>query len=97
MKRIVSLIFLLLIIASCGQEPRSRRVSSEGSDTNDFQVQNCSQQSGIVCGQPPMPQCQQGFACATVMPNPVSYANECEMMSAGAQFIQNGQCPSTTL
>lgn len=90
-------LFLVLSLSSCGQEIANRRLSSEGSTTNDYQVLDCQETSGQVCGQPPMPVCPAGLVCAQVMPNPETYANECEMKKVSAQFIQNGPCPSTTL
>ena len=89
--------FLCLFLASCGQEISSRRTSFEGADTNDFVILDCQETSGSVCAQPPMPVCPEGMLCAQVMPNPQTYINDCEMKKAGAQFIQNGNCPSTSL
>ncbi len=92
----ISALFSLLL-ASCGQDLTSRRTSFEGADTNDFVVQSCSETGGPLCAQPPMPVCPEGMVCAQVMPNPKTYLNDCEMKKEGAQFIQNGNCPSTSL
>lgn len=94
--RILSL-FLVFSLFSCGQDINSRRSTSEGSTANDYQVLDCQETSGQVCGQPAMPVCPVGLVCAQVMPNPKSYANDCEMKIDKAQFIQNGPCPSTSL
>lgn len=93
---IISSLFTVLL-ASCGQDLTSRRTSFEGADTNDFVIQNCQETSGTVCAQPPMPVCPEGMLCAQVMPIPQTYINDCEMKKAGAQFIQNGDCPNTSL
>lgn len=45
-----------------------------------------------VCGQPPMPDCPEGFACPTVMPQPVTYGNLCEMEREGATPLNEGAC-----
>jgi hypothetical protein len=52
----------------------------------------CNSDSGHVCGQPPMPECSAGQACATVMPAPRTYANECVMMQARASLVHVGLC-----
>lgn len=52
----------------------------------------CNQRSGYVCAQPPMPECPEGLSCATVMPAPKTYADECTMMQAGASLIHMGVC-----
>lgn len=97
MRKLLLSSILLVFISSCGQDLTSRRTSFEGADTNDFVVVDCSEESGSVCAQPPMPVCPEGMVCAQVMPNPQTYSNECEMKKAGAQFIQNGDCPAVSL
>ena len=57
---------------------------------------SCNQNSGPVCGQPPF-NCPQGMVCAQVMPAPVTYSNDCARVQAGAEFIQNGNCPSNII
>lgn len=52
----------------------------------------CNSDSGYVCGQPPMPECQEGMACTTVMPAPKTYNNECVMMQARASLVHLGLC-----
>jgi hypothetical protein len=52
----------------------------------------CSSDSGLVCGQPPMPECQSGTACSTVMPAPKTYNNECVMVQARASLVHMGLC-----
>lgn len=56
-------------------------------------IANCNANSGKICGQPPMPECAQGNMCMQVMPEPRTYANECEMISARATRLSNGECP----
>ncbi len=52
---------------------------------------NCNPSSGVVCGQPPMPECP-NQACPQVMPEPITYSSECDMVSAGASLIRFGTC-----
>ncbi len=53
---------------------------------------NCNPSSGFICGQPPMPECPEGQACAQMMPAPKTYANECIMINESARFIKIGTC-----
>ena len=54
---------------------------------------NCNQNSGQICGQPPMPTCPTGMACTQQMPSPVWYANECDLNSAKATVTDSSNCP----
>ena len=47
----------------------------------------CTQEYMPVCGQPPMPPCPAGMACPQVMPQPVSYGNDCMRRAAGAELL----------
>ena len=53
---------------------------------------SCSSTVQYVCAQPPMPECDPGVTCAQVMPSPKAYLNLCQMVEAGAVFINNGVC-----
>lgn len=53
----------------------------------------CNENSGQICGQPPMPTCSVGMACTQQMPSPMWYANECAMMNANARVTDVNQCP----
>lgn len=53
----------------------------------------CTTEFAPVCGQPPMPECPEGYACPPpVMPNPQTYENECALLKNKAQFLHKGQC-----
>lgn len=48
-----------------------------------------------VCGQPPMPNCEQndmGISCLTVMPQPETYQNRCVLDGSNAEFLYDGHC-----
>ena len=47
----------------------------------------CTMEYVPVCGQPPMPKCQDGMMCAQVMPAPQTYGNSCMMKAAGATLL----------
>lgn len=53
---------------------------------------SCNQNSGQLCGQPPMPICPTGMACTQQMPNPIWYANECNLISANATLVDTSNC-----
>ena len=55
-------------------------------------ISMCNAGSGYVCGQPPIPECAEGTACAQVMPAPRAFENECVMMQAKASIIHYGLC-----
>lgn len=44
-----------------------------------------------VCGQPPF-DCPPNKICAQVMPEPVTYGNECKLKRAGAEWLYDGKC-----
>jgi len=52
----------------------------------------CTDEYAPVCGQPTMPTCPEGLACAQVMPDQQTYSNKCHLKSAGATFLYEGQC-----
>lgn len=52
----------------------------------------CTKEYMPVCGQPPMPTCPDGYACAQVMPAPTTYGNDCMRKAAGAEFLYQGEC-----
>lgn len=45
-----------------------------------------------VCAHPPMPECPAGVSCPTVLPDPETYSNRCEMGKAEAHFLYDGEC-----
>jgi len=53
----------------------------------------CNQNSGQVCGQPPMPTCVAGMACTQQMPIPVWFASQCDLMNAKALVVDASNCP----
>ncbi len=59
-------------------------------------VASCDADYKPICGQPPMPQCQTGLACAQVMPQPRTYINKCQLDAAGASFIRDGECSASS-
>ncbi len=92
MKRLI-FITLPFLLVSCGDELRTRKVSSNSNTSRDgLTVQNCEAIYRPVCGQPPMPECAPGFFCAAVMPAPITYDNECQMEKSGATLIGQGEC-----
>lgn len=54
--------------------------------------QQCDENSGYVCGQPPMPECPADQLCTQQMPAQQTYANECMMKADNATFVRNGEC-----
>lgn len=93
-------LFLLvsLLLVGCGQDPlagaqKSRLTSQSSSSTA---LASCRSNSGVVCGQPPMPTCPEGMMCAQVMPQPQNYDNECVMQQAGARLLNLGSCAPST-
>tara|TARA_R110002049_G_scaffold75226_3_gene193608 strand:- start:542 stop:838 length:297 start_codon:yes stop_codon:yes gene_type:complete len=92
MKRLLFVI-LPFILLSCGDELKTRRVSSTSNpNSNGLSIETCEAVYKPVCGQPPMPVCAPGFFCATVMPAPKTYDNECQMTKSGATLISEGAC-----
>jgi len=91
MKKLL-IILIPFILASCGDDTRSRKVSSSSNTASPLTNTQCSQAYDPVCGQPPMPLCPPGIFCAMVMPAPVVYDNQCLMEKAGAAFIKKGAC-----
>lgn len=57
----------------------------------------CTMEYAPVCGQPPMPPCPEGMACAQVMPAPVTYGNACAMEAAWAELLYTGECAPTVI
>lgn len=89
-----ALFFLLIfLVQACGQATNQRLNASLQANP----ASQCNPNSGPQCGQPPMPPCPPNMFCTQVMPQPVTYQNECLMKEAKATFIQAGQCPSTSL
>lgn len=56
----------------------------------------CTMEVNPVCGQPPMPICPAGMACAQVMPSPKTYTNMCQLNKAGAKYLYSGTCTGNT-
>lgn len=87
------ILITLITIVSCGQDPfqatKSRMTSSNSSSPLS---QQCNANSGVVCGQPPMPICPEGMMCAQVVPNPQSFDNECVLVQSGARLLYAGTC-----
>ena len=54
--------------------------------------QQCDENSGYVCGQPPMPECPADQLCTQQMPAQQTYANECMMKADNATFVKSGEC-----
>ena len=81
-------VFLLpFILVACGADPLVQKSTSTA-----IQNLNCNNNSGQVCAQPPMPPCPPNVFCAQVMPDPMTYENECVMMEANARLIKPGSC-----
>lgn len=55
----------------------------------------CTTEVNPVCGQPPMPNCPSGMACAQVMPSPKTYTNICELNKADSEYLYAGACIGT--
>ncbi|MDC1174460.1 Kazal-type serine protease inhibitor domain-containing protein [Bacteriovoracaceae bacterium] len=53
---------------------------------------SCDEDSGYVCGQPPMPECPAEQLCTQQMPATQTYANECLMKAANATLVNQGEC-----
>lgn len=49
-----------------------------------------------VCGQPPMPACPAGMMCPQMMPQPVTYGNDCMRNAAKAEWLYTGECQSVS-
>lgn len=52
----------------------------------------CTMEYMPICGQPPMPSCPSGMACAQVMPQPVTYGNDCMRRASQADLLYSGEC-----
>jgi hypothetical protein len=95
MKNVSSIVFIIslfLLFTSCGRERKSMNI-----ETAQGQALICNQNSGQVCGQPPMPPCAPNTFCAQVMPNPKTYTSDCKMKEARASLISSGQCLQSSL
>lgn len=58
----------------------------------------CTEEYDPVCGQPAEPACRHSVpACMIATPGPQTYGNRCMMNAAGATFLYEGQCRSTTV
>ncbi|MCO4793808.1 MAG: hypothetical protein KC493_08855 [Bacteriovoracaceae bacterium] len=79
---------LLVFLSSCGEDPLVKKSNNQLSNNN----LSCNSESGVVCGQPPMPPCPPNMFCTQVMPDPVSYENECALLQAKARMIKPGSC-----
>lgn len=74
--------------------------SQDGQTTTTTQTVNvlqndvayCTSEYNPVCGQPPMPYCQPGFACIQAYPAPRTYSNICLMNKDNATLIYYGSC-----
>ena len=92
--KLLNLFFILFFVMACG------KTNLHQNDANRLQnnaTTNCNANSGPLCGQPPMPDCPPNMFCVQVMPQPVTYQNECLMKEAKATLIGIGACPRTTL
>jgi len=85
------LILAVLFICSCGQDPLKASKSRLTTQSSSSPI-SCRSNSGVVCGQPPMPICTEGMMCAQMMPKPLSYDNECLLLQAGARYLYDGAC-----
>ncbi len=86
--RKIILIFLSILILGCGPNlPNPKRSSS----SLQRQGANCNLNSGAVCGQ--LPRVKSTCPWRRVLPEPVTYPNECSMVSAEASLISVGACP----
>jgi hypothetical protein len=74
--------------------------SQDGQTTSTTQTVNvlqndvayCTSEYNPVCGQPPMPYCQPGFACIQAFPAPRTYSNICLMNRDSATILYYGAC-----
>ena len=57
----------------------------------------CTLQYDPVCGQPPMPVCPPGMACAQVMPQPKTYGNACMMRADNATLLYADECSEPSI
>ena len=85
---------ILFAVSSCGKDMLNKNSSNA---LIHPQEATCNNNSGEICGQPPMPPCAPNAFCAQVMPNPVTYQNDCLMKEAAATFVNAGQCLSISL
>lgn len=65
-----------------------------GSCPKDCDEMGCADEWNPVCGRPPMPECDNLYGCAQVMPEKVTYSNKCHMETSGAEFLYEGVCES---
>lgn len=91
--RTVLISLFLLVLTGCGDETLRLRKSSSSNSNALTNSTPCPALYSPVCGQPPMPTCPEGMSCAQVMPQPVTYDNECQMNKAGATMLNYGTCP----
>ncbi|PIP94130.1 MAG: hypothetical protein COW00_08030 [Bdellovibrio sp. CG12_big_fil_rev_8_21_14_0_65_39_13] len=91
MMKKLTLLLIALFIFSCGQDPLKASKSRMTSQSSSSPL-SCRANSGVVCGQPPMPICAEGMMCAQVMPNPLNYDNECLLFQSGARLLYDGAC-----
>jgi hypothetical protein len=96
MKTLLCSIALFILVSACGQDPFANQRSTKAGQ-NSSALSNCIPTRGLVCGQPPMPNCADGMVCAMVMPEPVTYQNDCALVAARASYLQDGECPTPSL
>ena len=89
--KILNIIVLLLLFTSCGLDPMQPR-TREKKTKSISAINNCNQNSGQVCGQPPMPKCPEGQFCTQQMPDAILFNNECELISSGASIVEMSVC-----
>ena len=80
--KFLAFLFVTIILFSCQAEKRTSREKKS----------SCRENSGPVCGRPPMPPCPEGQMCAQVMPKPQMYPNQCELEKAKATPLPRKAC-----
>ncbi len=83
------------MLFSCGNQINSQE--SQKTQVKASLQADCPEDYSPVCGQPPMPPCPAGMACAQVMPPVKTYSNRCEMENSGATFMNEGECRGAPL
>ena len=81
----------IVVRDSAGQETKTSSTVKVGTDGIA-----CTMQYAPVCGQPAEPACRHSIpACMMATPGPRTYSNRCELNSAGATYISEGQCANS--
>lgn len=109
--KVISVLMLMVFSLACDESPEEQGHKLEGDpyleeseegeirgvyfEHGSKQAAECAEIYDPVCGQPPMPKCPEGMACAQVMPELKTYSNECEMEAEGATLVSRGECSSS--